>query len=76
MDLSHVPGVFAVCRLAPESEVPAWAWHDRSFLSITYTTDELSIVCPLAHVPADVPAERHLVALKVEGPLDLSLIHI
>ena len=76
MDLSFVTDSFAVCRLSPDSEVPAWAWSDRSFLSITYTVDELSIVCPLAYVPPDVPAERHLVAIKVEGPLEFTLTGI
>lgn len=76
MELSFVPDSFAVCRLSPETEVPAWAWGDRSFLSITYTADELSIVCPLAYVPPDVPAERHLAAIKVEGPLEFTLTGI
>jgi len=73
MDLSFIADSFAVCRLSPEADIPSWALMDRSFVSITYTAEELSIVCPLAYVPAGVPAERHWVALKVEGPLDLEL---
>jgi uncharacterized protein len=69
-------GTFAVCRLAPEAEVPAWAWRDRSLLSITYTQEELSIVCPASAVPAGVQAEQPWSALKVEGPLDFSLTGI
>lgn len=76
MDLSRVPGIFAICRLAPDNAIPAWVWHDRSFLSITYTADELSIICPLAHVPAGVPAERHWAILKVEGSLELDLTDV
>lgn len=76
MELSFVSDSFAVCRLAPETEIPAWVWGDRSFLSITYTADELSIVCPLAYIPPDVPAERHLAAIKVEGPLEFTLTGI
>lgn len=70
MDLSFLADSFAVCRLSPQAEIPAWVLIDRSFVSITYTADELSIVCPLAYVPAGVPAERHWLALKVEGPQD------
>lgn len=76
MDLSFIADSFAVCRMGPETEIPAWVWSDRSFLSITYTADELSIVCPLAYVPPEVPAERHLAAIKVEGPLDFTLTGI
>jgi hypothetical protein len=76
MDLSFIADSFAVCRLAAGADIPAWALLDRSFVSITYTADELSIVCPLAYVPAGVPAERHWMALKVEGPLDLELTGI
>lgn len=70
MELSFIADSFAVCRLSPGADIPSWALMDRSFVSITYTADELSIVCPLAYVPAGVPAERHWVALKVEGPVD------
>lgn len=76
MNLSLLAGAFAVCRLAPEAEVPAWAWHDRSLLSITYTREELSIVCPAHAVPAGVQSEQPWSALKVEGPLDFSLTGI
>jgi hypothetical protein len=76
MNLSHLPGTFAVCRLAPDAEVPAWAWRDRSLLSITFTQDELSIVCPATSVPAGVRSEQRWSAIKVEGPLDFSLIGI
>lgn|SRR5579883_2251826 len=76
MNLSHLPGTFAVCRLAPDAEVPAWAWRDRSLLSITFTQDELSIVCPTASVPVGVRSEQSWSAIKVEGPLDFSLTGI
>ncbi len=43
---------------------------------MTYTTDELSIVCPGSSVPADVRCEKGWVAIKVRGPLDFSLTGI
>jgi hypothetical protein len=43
------------------------------FVSITHTTDELSIVCAEENVPPDVKADRGWRALKVEGPLDLAM---
>ena len=73
MRLALLPLSFAVCRLAPDREIPAWALAHRSLLSITYTDDELSIVCPTASVPEDVRAEKDWRAIKVIGPLDFAL---
>jgi uncharacterized protein len=73
MKLSILPGSFAVCRLAPDSEVPGWVWENKTLLSVTYTNDELSIVCQSSFVPFHIRAEKGWVALKIEGPLDFSL---
>jgi hypothetical protein len=70
--LSVFPDVFAVCRLPPAAPLPNWA-HAESFVSITRTPDELSIVCPQSHVPDGIQAEPDWRCLKVEGPFDLAL---
>jgi hypothetical protein len=72
MNLSILPDLLAICRLAPEEDVPEWAMLGE-FVSITHTSDELSIVCAQEDVPPDVKAYRDWQALKVEGPLDLAL---
>jgi hypothetical protein len=72
MKLTQLPEKLAVCRLAPDEDIPHWA-HSKSFLSITRTADELSIVCPEALVPSYIHDERNWIAFKVEGPLDFSL---
>jgi len=64
---------FAVCRLNPEDEIPAWATV-AGFCSVTRTTDELSVVCPVEYIPEDVKVERGWRAFKVEGPLEFSLV--
>lgn len=69
------PGTFAICRLDPASEIPGWV-HASSFLSITRTSDELSIVCDHERVPAGVKSVGDWAAFKVEGPLDFSLTGI
>lgn len=61
-----LPGLYAVCRLPPESAVPAWAVGP--FVNITFTDDELAIICPSEHVPAEVRAERDWRVLKLVGP--------
>jgi hypothetical protein len=66
----------SVCRLPPAAAVPPWAAEGGEFVSITRTTDELSIVCPEAAVPADVAHEPGWRALKVAGPLDFALVGI
>ena len=65
----------AICRLAPDSPIPAWATQ-RSFFSVTRTRDELSVVCPAAQVPPDVAAHRRWRALKVLGPFELSIVGV
>lgn len=65
-----------VCRLAPESALPQWALRENSFFSITKTADELSVVCPQNCVPPDVKFEGNFRCLKIEGPLDFSLVGV
>lgn len=70
--LELLPGRFAVCRLAADAAVPAWAMA-AAFSSVTRTHDELSIVCEEDRVPVDAKREGGWRCLKLEGPLDLSL---
>jgi hypothetical protein len=76
MNLSILPETFALCRLSPDQDVPAWALQHRAFLSITLTTDELSIVCEQSLIPQEVQCERDWAAIKVQGPLDFALTGI
>ena len=62
----------AVCRLAPDAQIPAWAWQGV-FFCVTRAIDELSIVCPADLVPEGVRAERGWVALKIDGQFPFSL---
>lgn len=72
LTLSVLPETFAVCRLGPAEPIPDWALAANSFLSLTRTSDELSIVCPESAVPGDVQWERGWRVLKVDGPLDFA----
>ena len=75
LTLTVLPESFAICRLSVDEAVPEWAMLGE-FVSITHTSDELSIVCAEENVPSDVKADRSWRALKVEGPLDLALTGI
>ena len=75
MKLQELSEILAVCRLEPQSEIPAWVNKSR-FFSITKTSDELSIVCEQALVPADMKAETDWKCFRVVGTLDFSLTGI
>jgi uncharacterized protein len=77
MNLTFLPETFVVCRLAPEQEVPQWAWQNKTaLLSVTYTADELSIVCLQSLPPFEVQCEGSWKAIKIQGQLDFSLTGI
>ena len=62
-------------RLSAGDAVPAWAAGER-FLSITRTSDELSIVCADELVPPGTECLRRYVALRVEGTLAPELVGV
>ncbi len=66
----------AICRLPAGSELPGWVRERTTLVSVTWTTEELSIVCPAYLVPPGVRCERGWAALKVVGPLDFALTGI
>jgi hypothetical protein len=70
--ISVLPDKLTVCRLEKESDIPQWALHEH-FVSITRTTEELSLIAPDALIPAALPHDSGWRPVKVEGPLDLTL---
>lgn len=67
--------IYGVCRLDKNELIPEWA-QKSDFFSITKTKEELSIVCSQEWIPANMRCEKDWRILKVEGPLDFSLIGI
>lgn len=66
----------ALCRLSPSDAIPEWTALARTFLTISRTPTELSIVADEAIVPPNVDAQRGFRALRVDGPLPLDLVGI
>jgi hypothetical protein len=66
----------ALCRLAATDPIPEWTTAAHTFLTISRTPSELSIVADEAALPPHVSAERGYRALRVDGPLPLGLIGI
>jgi hypothetical protein len=76
MHLEAIEVRLAVCRLDPDSDVPPWADRARGFTSVTRTSDELSVVCAHDDVPEGVPMEGPWRALRVQGPIVMTLIGV
>jgi hypothetical protein len=64
-------GRFAVSRLPAEADVPAWAVG--ALVSLTRTSDELSVICSEDAVPQEATAERGWRCRKVGGPISFEL---
>jgi hypothetical protein len=75
LTMKVLEGKFAVCRLNNNELIPEWA-RNSEFFSITKTSDELSIVCSQDSIPSEITCEKDWRILKIEGPLDFSLIGI
>ena len=69
--LTVLPGEFSVWRLAANEPLPST--EGGSFLSMTRTDDELSVVSASAGVPAGARAETGWRCLRVEGPLPFEM---
>ena len=65
---SLIDGHYAIVRLHADAAIPVWA--RGAFLSVTRTSEELSIVCEEGNVP-DVVADRGWRCLKLAGPMPL-----
>lgn len=76
LDLDLLPEEYAVCRLPAGSPMPASLSNgrdDKTVISLSWTPDELSIICPADRVPPDAVADTAWRCLRVVGPLDLAL---
>lgn len=73
--LDVLPDRLAICRLDPEQ-----ADLDRDLgdglLSVTFTDDEVSVVCEERFAPADAEVSRGWRCLRVAGPLDLEAVGV
>jgi hypothetical protein len=74
VDLTVLDEELAVCRLPSGDPLPTWM--AGPFISVTRTINELSVVCAAVSVPALVTAEREWRSLRVEGPLEFSMVGV
>ena len=76
LHLEAIEARLAVCRLDAGSDVPRWVARSNGFTSVTRTSDELSVVCAFDDVPEGVPMEGPWRALRVQGPIVMTLIGV
>jgi len=76
LSLTLLPVSFALCRLGAAEPVPEWTTSAPTFLSISRSPDELSIVADDAAVPPHVNAKRGYRALRIDGPMPLELVGV
>ena len=75
LNISVLPGNFAVCRLGPNDPAPEFSGSEL-FSLVCRTSDELSIICEEHLTPTDSVVVKGWACLKVEGPFDFSEIGV
>jgi hypothetical protein len=73
LPLRALAAPLALCRLPATEPIPEWTALARTFLTISRTPTELSIVADESVVPPEINAQRGYRALRVDGPLPLEL---
>lgn len=71
LSLALLPDLLAVCRLDPDSPLPAAT--RAGFWSVTRTADEISVILPEDQVQPGWKVEPGWRAFHVAGPLDFGL---
>ena len=71
--LYPIPGLLSVCQVPSVTSLPL----DAPMYFVGRTEEEISLVCPVEHVPADTTArEDGWRGFRIGGTLDFSLIGI
>ena len=79
LDLALLPDDYAICRLPPGKALPSALLElagGSHLVSVTWTTDEVSILCPAEFAPEDAAVETPWRCIRVAGPVDLALTGI
>jgi hypothetical protein len=78
LDLQVLPGEYAVCRLPAGAPVPpelheVRPGRSRGVISVTWTPDEVSIICSADQAPPGSTVETPWRCLRVSGPVNIAL---
>jgi hypothetical protein len=76
MNFEVLESNYAIYRFGNASVLPDWIYSSR-FYSITKTKDEISVVAAQnAFISSDIVCNKDWRIIKIEGPLDFSLVGI
>ena len=77
MRLIISPIAMAIVRLPADAPIPEWA-SGGPLVSITRTSEEMSVVCPTSCLPDDLPGpvEGPLVAIRVADAMEFSQVGV
>jgi uncharacterized protein len=76
MNLTVLEKIYSIYRFDVNSILPEWIYLS-DFYSITRTTDELSVVAEsIDQISENIPCSKDWRILKIDGPLDFSLVGI
>ncbi len=76
LDLELLGADYAVCRLPAGTPVPPRLGEvaaEGAVVSVTWTPEEVSIMCPAVHAPQDAAVETPWRCFRVAGPVNLAL---
>jgi hypothetical protein len=79
LDLGLLPGEYAICRLPAGKALPSSILElagGSHVVSVTWTSEEISVLCPAEFAPEEAAVETPWRCLRVAGPVNLALTGI
>lgn len=76
LELTLLPEEYAICRLPAGTPLPAGLDPGAGVVSVTWTPDEVSVICPAEQAPSGATVELPWRCFRVNGPIDLALTGI
>ena len=76
LDLDLLPEPYAICRLPAGTPLPSKLPGEGGVVTVTWTSDEVSVICPMDRVPPDAQAGDQWRCLRVAGNVPLTLTGI
>lgn len=76
LDLDLLPAEYAVCRLPPNSPLPPGLQAGAGVVSVTWSPDEVSVICPVEQAPPEATVSQPWRCFRVNGLVNLALTGI